>query len=216
MATFRLSKLVRDKIPQLMNQDEQIASIHTLHSKELQRALILKLKEEADEALVALDDDREFIGEMADVKEVFDTILRQKNIDAAALSGAQRTKRDAKGGFEDGQFIDTVTTNDETWISYYRERPLQYQEVYAADTDSTQQFSVPQLQTGLYRHYKGNYYEVIDVGCHTETHEYFVVYRALYEKSMNPRIWIRPYDMFMSTVEIDGHVVSRFAKVEND
>ena len=216
MAIFRLSKLVRDKIPQLMNQDDQAATVRTLQGNDLQKSLLLKLKEEADEALSALDNDTEFIGEMADIKEVLDTILRQKNIDDAALSEAQRIKRDAKGGFEDGQFIDTLATEDDTWISYYRERPLQYQEVYAADIDSAQQFSVPQLQTGLYRHYKGNYYEVIDIGCHTETHEYFVVYRALYEKSMNPRIWIRPYAMFMSTVEINGQVVSRFTKVEHD
>ncbi|OGL22723.1 hypothetical protein A2707_02145 [Candidatus Saccharibacteria bacterium RIFCSPHIGHO2_01_FULL_45_15] len=68
----------------------------------------------------------------------------------------------------------------------------------------------------MYRHYKGNYYEVIGVGCHTETHEYFVVYRALYEKEMNPRVWIRTYAMFTETVEISGKTVPRFEKVDND
>ena len=85
MATFRLSKLVRDKIPQLMNQGEQVAIVHTLHGKELQKSLLLKLKEETDEALIALDNDDGFIGEMADVKEVFDSILEKKNIDESAL-----------------------------------------------------------------------------------------------------------------------------------
>jgi|SRR3990167_1444535 len=216
MAIFRLSKLVRDKIPQLMNQGKQVATVHTLHGKELQKALLLKLKEEADEALIALDNDDEFIGEMADIKEVFDSILEKKNIDKSALIEAQGRKSEAKGGFVDGFFVDTITTEEDTWVSYYRKRPLQYHELYTADTDPAQQFSVPQLQTGLYRHYKGNYYEVIGVGCHTETHEYFVVYRALYEKEMNPRVWIRTYAMFTETVEISGKTVPRFEKVDND
>ncbi|RYX79058.1 DUF1653 domain-containing protein [bacterium] len=153
---------------------------------------------------------------MADVKEVFDSILEKKNIDESALIEAQDRKSEAKGGFKNGFFVDTITTEEDTWVSYYRKRPLQYHERHTADADPAQQFSVPQLHTGLYRHYKGNYYEVIDVGCHTETHEYFVIYRALYEKAMNPRIWIRPYAMFMSTVEIDDQVLPRFTKVEND
>src|SRR3989338_9338661 len=92
MAIFRLSKLVRDKIPQLMNQGKQVATVHTLHGKELQKALLLKLKEEADEAIIALDNDDEFIGEMADIKEVFDSILEKKNIDKSALIEAQGRK----------------------------------------------------------------------------------------------------------------------------
>ena len=35
---------------------------------------------------------------------------------------------------------------------------------------------LPTIETGLYRHYKGNEYNVLGVGCHTEAHEYFVVY----------------------------------------
>ena len=75
---------------------------------------------------------------------------------------------------------------------------------------------IPALQTGIYQHYKGNYYEVLGIGCHTETHEYLVVYRPLYYKPHNPRIWLRPYAMFLETVELDGKQVLRFAKVESD
>ena len=38
----------------------------------------------------------------------------------------------------------------------------------------------PAIKLGAYRHYKGQYYEVIGTARHSETHEDMVVYRALY------------------------------------
>ena len=32
----------------------------------------------------------------------------------------------------------------------------------------------------IYRHFKGDYYQVVDIARHSETKEDFVVYRALY------------------------------------
>ena len=66
--------------------------------------------------------------------------------------------------------------------------------------------------TGHYRHYKGNEYEVIGEGIHTETEEKFIVYKSLYAPYT---IWVRPYDMFFETVIIDGQTIPRFAKVDN-
>ncbi len=54
---------------------------------------------------------------------------------------------------------------------------------------------------------------MLGVGCHTETHEYFVVYRSLYRKEASPDIWIRPHEMFVEAIEKDGEVVPRFKKV---
>ena len=50
----------------------------------------------------------------------------------------------------------------------------------------------------VYRHFKGDYYLVIDVAYNSETKEKYVVYRAL---SGDNKLWIRPYDMFMSEVD---------------
>lgn len=61
---------------------------------------------------------------------------------------------------------------------------------------------------GQYRHYKGNEYEIIAIGLHTETEEKMVVYRDLHHPE---KVWIRPYDMFIETVEIDGKTIPRFA-----
>ena len=69
-----------------------------------------------------------------------------------------------------------------------------------------------QEYTGKYRHYKGNEYEVIGVGKHTEAEERLVVYKALYEPY---EIWIRPFDMFFETIDVGGKNIQRFEKLEN-
>ncbi|MFT5579725.1 MAG: hypothetical protein ACI9WS_002485 [Paraglaciecola psychrophila] len=65
-----------------------------------------------------------------------------------------------------------------------------------------------QLKPGVYRHYKGSRYEVIDVARHSETEEQLVVYRTLYG---DYSLWVRPLAMFMETLEVDGVTVARFA-----
>ena len=63
---------------------------------------------------------------------------------------------------------------------------------------------------GKYRHYKGNEYEVLGTGKHTETDEEMVIYKALYAPY---KTWLRPYAMFFETVTVDGKEVPRFTKL---
>ena len=67
------------------------------------------------------------------------------------------------------------------------------------------------LEKGIYKHFKGNLYEVIDVAKHSETEEEHVVYRTLYGDYST---WIRPLALFIEKVQIDGQQVPRFAFVE--
>jgi hypothetical protein len=69
---------------------------------------------------------------------------------------------------------------------------------------------MPSLSLGVYEHYKGKRYQVLGVGRHTEVNEYFVVYAPLYEHAGQPDIWLRPYDMFTGTVELNGATTPRF------
>ena len=50
---------------------------------------------------------------------------------------------------------------------------------------------------GVYKHFKGDYYLVVDIANHSETKEQYVVYRRLYGDGS---LWIRPIDMFLSEV----------------
>ena len=54
------------------------------------------------------------------------------------------------------------------------------------------------VKGGLYRHFKGMYYYVLDVATHSETSEQFVVYRKLYGQR---DLYVRPLDMFLSDVD---------------
>lgn len=71
----------------------------------------------------------------------------------------------------------------------------------------------PILQLGLYRHYKGQLYEVLHLARHSETEEWLVVYRALYGDF---GVWVRPLVMFNQMIEVDGKMLPRFAQVVQD
>ncbi|WP_288997372.1 DUF1653 domain-containing protein [uncultured Psychrobacter sp.] len=71
-------------------------------------------------------------------------------------------------------------------------------------TDNT----IPQ---GIYRHYKGNLYQVLHTAHHSETEEALVVYRCLYGEY---GVWVRPLAMFTETVEVEGKEVPRFELIK--
>jgi len=64
----------------------------------------------------------------------------------------------------------------------------------------------------IFKHYKGNLYKVICISRHSEDLAWYVVYETLYDNAVS-RIWHRPIDMFLGTLEIDGKHVQRFEKV---
>ena len=66
---------------------------------------------------------------------------------------------------------------------------------------------------GIYRHYKGNDYEVVGLARHSETLEPLVVYRARYGER---GLWVRPAAMFAEEIEIAGRRVARFARLSAD
>jgi len=68
------------------------------------------------------------------------------------------------------------------------------------------------LKKGIYKHYKGEAYEVLMTAKHSETESWMVVYKALYAEE---GIWVRPYDMFVEKVEVDGKMIQRFSYIKN-
>ena len=64
------------------------------------------------------------------------------------------------------------------------------------------------LRPGIYKHYKGNLYQVVEVATHSETLEELVVYRPMYGEQA---LWVRPLAMFTEEVDVGGVMVPRFA-----
>ncbi|MCI8609027.1 MAG: DUF1653 domain-containing protein [Firmicutes bacterium] len=55
---------------------------------------------------------------------------------------------------------------------------------------------------GIYRHFKGDYYLVVDKAKNSEDGEEYVIYRQLYG---DQSLWIRPLAMFLSKVDRDKY-----------
>ena len=60
---------------------------------------------------------------------------------------------------------------------------------------------------GIYRHFKGNRYELIGIARHSETLEPMAVYRALYGDGA---LWVRPLSMWSEIIEWEGKHRPRF------
>lgn len=66
------------------------------------------------------------------------------------------------------------------------------------------------MEKGIYMHFKGKEYELLEIAKHSETLEEMVVYRALYGEG---GVWVRPLSMWNEIVEHNGKTVMRFERV---
>lgn len=62
-----------------------------------------------------------------------------------------------------------------------------------------------------YKHFKGGEYEFIDIAVHSESKEKMVLYRSCADNNL----YVRPYDMFFETVDVDGQQVPRFKEIKD-
>ena len=72
------------------------------------------------------------------------------------------------------------------------------------------------IHKGIYEHFKGKRYEVVDVAMHSETLEPMVIYKALYQGDFpQGTLCVRPLSMFKENVNVDGKLVARFRHIES-
>ncbi len=94
------NKLVRDKIPQLIEQQGEKAHIQILDEKEYTKELLKKLNEEVNEYLESQD-----VEELADILEVIYAICESKTITLDELEKRRLEKFYKRGGFSQRIFL---------------------------------------------------------------------------------------------------------------
>lgn len=72
---------------------------------------------------------------------------------------------------------------------------------------------MPEIRPGVYRHFKGNEYQLLGLARHSETCQPMVVYRALYGEG---GLWVRPAHMWLEEVGRDGYKGPRFQYVRQE
>ncbi len=98
------NKLVRDKIPEYIEEGGEIVNIVKLEKESIVLALKDKLVEETFEVFDSNDED-ELLSELADVSEVIDSILYHLNIKKESLLNKQEKKRIKVGSFLEGKIL---------------------------------------------------------------------------------------------------------------
>jgi molecular chaperone GrpE len=66
---------------------------------------------------------------------------------------------------------------------------------------------------GIYKHYKGHEYKVLNVAKNSENKEHVVVYQDLADEN---KVWIRPEKEFLEDVKLDGQKIPRFRLIGED
>jgi predicted house-cleaning noncanonical NTP pyrophosphatase (MazG superfamily) len=100
-------KLVRDKIPTIINERGEEAVVRTVTGDELEFRMRLKIKEEMEELAIAdglVDELKEF----ADLYEILDAYRKQRGFTQADIKAARKEKNDSRGKFKDGVFLVSV------------------------------------------------------------------------------------------------------------
>lgn len=96
-------KLIRDKIPQIIEKSGGQCEVKVLSGEEFKVELKKKLVEEAKELSGAGDDS--LVDEMADVLELLKSIAQDYGIDFSEVEKRQTVKREERGGFEKRLFL---------------------------------------------------------------------------------------------------------------
>jgi predicted house-cleaning noncanonical NTP pyrophosphatase (MazG superfamily) len=96
-------KLVRDRIPEIIEADGRRAVVEVLDEARYREALLAKLTEEAAELAAAADD--EVLEELADLYEVLRALAEQAGLDMAQVEERADVKGAERGRFRDQLYL---------------------------------------------------------------------------------------------------------------
>ena len=97
------NKLVRDKIPEIIEADNKICITRIMNDQEYLQSLNQKLQEELNEYLESGN-----IEELADLEEVLRAILDVKGINYTKFEKIRKEKVEKRGSFKNKIFLESV------------------------------------------------------------------------------------------------------------
>ena len=100
----KYNKLIRDKIPEIMEGKGVSSEHHIADDVEFEQKLHAKLLEEVEEFL-----EDESIEEMADIMEVIYAIAELHNFDLKDVEKIRIKKKEERGGFEKKIILDSTS-----------------------------------------------------------------------------------------------------------
>lgn len=103
------NKLVRDNIPNIIENNGEVATTRVLDSEEYRCELYKKLNEECLEVISSKTKD-ETLEELADVLEVLKSIAELENVKLEDVIEIAKQKRLKRGGFEKRIFLERTKT----------------------------------------------------------------------------------------------------------
>lgn len=102
------NKLVRDRIPEIIEQEGKKYNIRIASDEELFQYLLQKVREELNEL-----EETPSVEEMADVQESLDALKDLLSIDGVSLAATMKAKRERRGAFKNKIILLDAEDSDE-------------------------------------------------------------------------------------------------------
>ena len=101
------NKLIRDKIPEIIESSGKEYVVEVLSDDECIQQLKVKLREELEEYMTATEDEE--VTELADLVEVVYALLKHKNVSIEEFEKIRIQKQKDRGAFDKKLFLKTVS-----------------------------------------------------------------------------------------------------------
>jgi predicted house-cleaning noncanonical NTP pyrophosphatase (MazG superfamily) len=104
---MKYNKLVRDRVPELIEESGRKQVSRTLNEDEYEQALMDKIVEEIEEYRVSKNEE-----EIADIYEVLDCLVKLKDYEPMHIDYLRLIKREARGSFHKRILLEEVEDKD--------------------------------------------------------------------------------------------------------
>lgn len=129
MRKFLLNKLWRDKAAGRLEKVK--IHVQTLNDEDYQKQLHLKLIEEAQEVIAAVDNKDDLASEIGDVLEVLECIALFYNVSWQDVLDKKLAKQQDRGSYVERQYVTIAECAPDSWLlSYYMKDPKRNIEIF--------------------------------------------------------------------------------------